>query len=262
MNLELYEKMYQLEKNNWWFRGRRKIFLNFLNKIDGERKQRRILDVGCGTGIMLNYLAQYGQVEGIDISRRAIAFCRARELTYIHLGDAQKLPFQNNSFDIVTAFDTLEHVKSDRLALKEFYRVLRPGGFILITVPALPLIWSSHDIAHRHFRRYNQSDIKKKVEEAKLKPARITYINSLLFLPAFLFRLSIGFFNKLGIFKGHTDLVGMPRLINSLLDQIFSLEANLLKFVNFPLGITLLVQAEKLRKERKNDECQRKILQS
>lgn len=248
MNSELYEKMYQLEKDNWWFRGRRKIFLNFLNNFDGERKQRRILDVGCGTGIMLNYLTQYGQVEGIDISRRAIAFCRVRGFTQVHLGDAQKLPFQNNSFDIVTAFDTLEHVKNDQLALKEFYRVLRPGGFILITVPALPLIWSSHDIAHRHFRRYRQSDIVKKVKESRLKPTRITYINSLLFLPAFLFRLSIGIFNKLGVFKGHTDLVGMPRLVNSLLAQVFSLETNLLKFVNFPLGITLLVQAEKTRR--------------
>lgn len=245
MNLKLYEKMYRLEKNNWWFRGRRKIFLKFLDQIDGKRKQKRILDVGCGTGIMLGYLGRYGKVEGIDVSKRAIDFCRARGFKNAYLGDARKLPFPNNSFDLITAFDTLEHLKDDQAALVEFCRVLRPGGFILASMPALPLIWSSHDVEHGHFRRYTSSDIKKKLKKANLKLTRITYINTLLFLPAFVFRGSIACFNKLKIFKGHTDLVEMPSLINNLLAQTFGLEASALRFIDFPLGITLLVKAEK-----------------
>lgn len=242
--------MYQLEEKNWWFQGRRKIFLSLLDKNSGKKKPKRILDVGCGTGIMLNYLAQYGQVEGVDNSREAVAFCRSRGLKNARLGNAKKMPFLDNSFDIVTAFDTLEHIKDDKVALKEFYRVLRPNGLILITVPALPIIWSSHDVAHCHFRRYTLLDLKKKIKEARFRLMRATYINSLLFLPAFTFRFSTAYLNKLGIFKKHTDLVGMPNLINYLLSKIFGLEANLLKFIDFPLGITLLVEAKKPGKKK------------
>jgi ubiquinone/menaquinone biosynthesis C-methylase UbiE len=245
MNLNLYKQMYRLERNNWWFQGRRQIFLDFLNQIEGEKKQRRILDVGCGTGIMLGYLARYGQVEGIDISPKAIAFCRARGFKNVRLGDAQKLPFPDSSFDIITAFDTLEHLRDDRMALKEFYRLLRPGGWLLASMPALPLIWSSHDVEHDHFRRYTVTDISQKVKQAKFELTRITYINALLFLPAFIFRGSIACLNKLGIFKGHTDLVKMPKTLNRFLAKIFGLETRFLRHLNFPLGITLLLKAEK-----------------
>lgn len=245
MNIEIYDKMYQLEKNNWWFRGRRKIFLDFLDTTCKDGRRRRILDVGCGTGIMLGYLAQYGQVKGVDISKRAIAFCQARGFKNVHLGDAQKLPFPDNSFDVITAFDILEHIKDDQEALKEFFRVLRPGSFVLLSVPAFPIIWSSHDEVLHHFRRYSPTYIKKILRKANLKFSRITYFNTFLFFPAFIFRGSIALLNKLRVLKEHVDLSERPSLINNLLTQIFNLESTVLRFIDFPFGLSLLVKAEK-----------------
>lgn len=219
--------------------------MTFLEIRSGKKKKKKILDVGCGTGTMLNYLAQHGQVEGIDNSKKAVAFCRQRGFKNTCLGDAQKLPFSDNSFDLVTAFDTLEHIEDDQIALKEFYRVLRPNGLILMTVPALPIIWSSHDVIHCHFRRYKLANLKKKLKVAKFEPTKTTYINSLLFLPAFVFRFSTGFLNRLGIFRKHTDLVSIPPFINSFLSKIFCLEAFFLRYIDFPLGITILVEAKK-----------------
>lgn len=245
MDTNIYDKMYQLEENNWWFCGRRKIFLDFLEKAYRGKKPKKILDVGCGTGLTLGYLAQHGQVEGIDISKKAIVFCQARGFKNVRLGDAQELPFPNNSFGTITAFDILEHIKDDQKVLNEFHRVLCPGGFVLLTVPALPILWSSYDETYRHFRRYQPAGLKKKLKKANLKLARITYFNTFLFLPAFIFRGSMAFLNKLGLFKEHSGLVKLPKLINDFLAQIFALESIALRLINFPLGISLMVKAEK-----------------
>lgn len=252
MDLVLYKKMYQLEEDNWWFRGRRKIFLSILDERKKNIGKGRILDVGCGTGIMIHYLTPYGKVEGLDISKEAINFCRARGFKNVYLGDAQNLLFSDNQFDLITAFDTVEHIKKDQKTLEEFYRVLKPGGSILITVPALPFIWSSHDIHHHHLRRYRMKDIKCKVLKANFILVKVTYINSLLFLPAFFFRLLTKWLNKIGIFKGHTDLIRMPKIINNFLADVFSLEAKFLRHVNFPLGITILIEAEKHNETEKS----------
>ena len=234
-----------LEKDNWWWRGRRKIFLKILGKDFGKKKGRKILDVGCGTGIMLSHLARFGEVVGVDIAKEAIGFCQKKGLEKVYLGDAQKLPFGSKKFDLVTAFDTLEHVKDDKKALKEFYRVLQGGGMILLTVPAHPVIWSSHDDRNQHYRRYTKDDFRSKVLEAGFKIKRITYMNSLLFLPAFTFRFLTGVFNRSGVFKAHTDFHRMPWLINDILTWAFGGEAVILQNFNLPIGITLLIEAKK-----------------
>jgi ubiquinone/menaquinone biosynthesis C-methylase UbiE len=247
MNTLLYQRFYDLEKENWWFKARRKILLSFIEEQykQNQEKRLKILDLGCGTGIMLGHLALYGQVSGIDNSKEAIKFCHRRNFQNVTLADAQKLPLKSNSFDIVTALDLLEHVKDDQKALKEMKRILRPDGYALITLPAFPSLWSSHDLFNKHYRRYTKKDILNKVKRAGLKIKRLTFFNTFLFLPSYVFRFSTGFLNRSGFLKAHTDLWGMPKFINQSLHLIFALEKPFLKYLNFPIGITLLLELNK-----------------
>jgi len=240
----LYKKFYQLEKDNWWFRTRRKIILELLDKIC-EGKRREILDAGCGTGLMLNYLVKYGKVIGIDNSKEALGFCQQRGLKNVKYGDLEGLKFSNLTFDVVTILDVLEHVKDDKKALKEIFRILRSGGTILMTIPALPWLWSSHDDVNHHYRRYTKKEIETKVEKAGFILEKVTYFNSLLFIPSLFSRKGISFLNKLGFFKQHFDLAEFPPFLNNFLTQVFYLETEVMHHVDLPIGMTLLVQAKK-----------------
>src|SRR5687767_6622160 len=154
MHAEEYERMYRLEDSYWWFVGRHDLVLGFVRETYGQRSDLTILDIGCGTGAMSQKLSPWGAVVSADFSPLALSFSRRRNLNLLCASDAMRLPFRENSFDLVVAMDILEHVKDDSLALNEIYRVLKPGGRIIATVPAYAALWSSHDVALMHFRRY------------------------------------------------------------------------------------------------------------
>ena len=170
-----YSKMYYLEDKYWWFVGRKNVIRSLINITYRGRKDLNILDIGCGTGSILNILSEYGRVLGSDISETALSFCKKRGFTNLIKTSADDLKLESESFDLVTAFDILEHLENDKKALREFYRVCRKGGNILITVPAYRFLWSEHDRALGHKRRYVRGEIREKVRSAVFRIKKMSY---------------------------------------------------------------------------------------
>ena len=154
--------MFEIEAKHWWYVGKRKIVSGLLEKFI-SKKDNRILDIGCGTGIVLKMLNKYGLASGLDISQDALSFCKERGLNSLFLGSATSLPFSDETFSLVTALDILEHIEDDTLALREIRRVLKKGGLAIINIPAFPNVCSSHDISLGHKRRYTFIELEKEV---------------------------------------------------------------------------------------------------
>src|SRR5438045_3591311 len=133
MKSEEYERMYRLEDSYWWFVGRHHLVLGFLQAKYGDRKDLTILDIGCGTGAMSKKLARWGAVVSADFNPLALSYSRRRDLNRLCVSDAMRLPFRDGAFDVVVALDILEHLPDDEAALREFYRVLKPGGRVIAT---------------------------------------------------------------------------------------------------------------------------------
>ena len=165
-----YPILYQVEERHWWYVGRRRIIRSLVEKICAtlNKPNPRILDVGCGTGANLKMLADYGRAEGVDISPQAVDFCRERGLDSVKLGAAEQLPYENDSFELVTALDVIEHLDDDVAGLREMRRVLRRDGRLLLFVPAFMFLWGVQDDVSNHRRRYTLPSLLRAVEEAGL----------------------------------------------------------------------------------------------
>ncbi|MFW6143683.1 MAG: class I SAM-dependent methyltransferase [Patescibacteria group bacterium] len=244
MNSTEIKKLYKLENTYWWHIGRKSIVKTMIDKYCQKKSGIEILDIGCGTGQILQMLSQFGKAVGIDKDKKAIYFCQKRGLDTVKQGRAEQLPFEENQFDLITVLDVLEHIKEDKKTLKEIVRVLKPKGKALITVPAAKYLWSSHDEALDHKRRYNRKEIKQKIERtSNLKIKKLSYAVTFLFPAIYLFR-------KLQLLIGKEKLpqssyVLLPKWLNSGFVAILKLESFLLKYVNLPFGATLIAVAEK-----------------
>lgn len=172
MQTDEYRKMRELEDHYWWFVARRNLALDLVSRY---ALPGRILDVGCGTGAVMERLQARSWTVGVDFSRDALAYSSERGLRNLSLGDAQKLPFRDAVFDTVVSLDTVEHVPDDGLALAEIYRVLRPGGVFVMNVPAFQWLWGPHDVALMHFRRYTVSEARRKLVSAGFTCEKLTY---------------------------------------------------------------------------------------
>jgi SAM-dependent methyltransferase len=187
MEEHVYRQLYELEDNHWWFRGRRAVIQAMLARTP-LAGQPRILDAGCGTGRNLIEYARLGEASGIDPSPDAVAFCRARGLDQVKQSGIEQLPFPDAGFDLVTATDVLEHIAEDRAAASELRRVTKPGGRLLVTVPAYEWLWSQHDDSHQHQRRYTLRRLRSTLTGAGWRPVLQTYFNSILLAPIALVR--------------------------------------------------------------------------
>lgn len=245
MNQSEYELMYRFEEQNWWFVIKRKILESVLDCFEGENPQfKRILDVGCGTGIIPLLLQRYGPVYGLDISQEALQFCKKRKLTqFVCQSDGLMIPFREKVFDIVTALDVVEHVEADERLLEEFYRVLKEGGRLYLTTSAYPFLWSEHDDAVGHKRRYTFQELKTKVQRAGFRVKKITHYHAVMLLPVLTL---LGLKKILGLqnlFK--TDNIEVSPFLNKVFTQVLKIEPLVLKNVNIPFGISLLCVGEK-----------------
>lgn len=242
METEVYSKIFKIEEELWWYQGRRKVCFGLLDRFLHINPMRSILDVGCGTGLNLTYLADYGQATGVDMSPEAIRHCEKRGLKNVRLHEANELPFPNEAFELVTAFDVIEHIDDDRGALCEFERLLKPEGALLIYTPALPWMFNEHDRRVHHKRRYTKSELEEKIRSSGFEIDYISYVN-LLILPIVLCaRL---YFKFLG--NSHGEMVMPPRILNAFFRQICFLESTFLSRFSLPYGMTLVCFAHKPR---------------
>jgi SAM-dependent methyltransferase len=234
-----YERRYHdLESHGWWFRGRRDAVVQLLR---GAGRRSRILDVGCSGGALLHALggAGFTRAEGIDISREAVSACRKRGIR-ARLMDGSRTEFADDSFDFVVASDVLEHIRDEHAALAEWARVLKPGGTLIVFVPAFMFLWSPHDDANRHFRRYSGSALRAAVARSGLIVERSSYWNSLLFLPAAVWRTALrGIAQK-------DDLRRLHPLLDSALFFLLCAENRLLGLADLPFGVSAFVIARKI----------------
>jgi SAM-dependent methyltransferase len=242
-----YRVMFEIEDDYWWYRGLRELIRSLLAQYAPEpATDPMILDVGCGTGANLKLLQSYGNAVGIDISEEAIGFCRARGIpeSRIFLGSAIELPFPSCRFDLAVSFDVMCNLEDDVAAFGEIARVLKTGAPFIAGLPAYPWLWSAHDVAVGHKRRYDASELRKKLEAAGFQIERVTYANATL-LPLIAAVRLLGRQTKQKEATVHSDLVPLPRLINAVLTALFVAEMRVVSRVSVPFGVTVIAVARK-----------------
>lgn len=236
-----YPILFEVEQSHWWYIGRRRIIGEFVEKIcRGVNDRRpRILDVGCGTGANLLLLSNYGDAEGVDVSEDALSFCRERGLEKVRLGAGEELPYEDGAFDLVTAFDVVEHMDDDLAGLKEMRRVLRPGGRVLLFVPTFMFLWGLQDEVSNHRRRYRLPELRRVLEQAGFEVERTTYANITFFLPILVVRKLM---RLTGIKTDTENTINVPAL-NGVLGKILGAESWVLRHFNLPFGVSGLCVA-------------------
>jgi SAM-dependent methyltransferase len=177
------------EESHWWYRGRLRIVLREVERL-AIPSGARILDAGCGSGRVLDELARFGEVTGVDLSPAAVAAASARGHERVSRAPIEELPFADSSFHLVTCLDVIEHTDDDVSALRELLRVTRPGGHLLVTAPAYQSLWSAHDERNEHRRRYRRGSLRAAAAAAGWELVRDSHFNALLLAPAAVVRLA------------------------------------------------------------------------
>jgi SAM-dependent methyltransferase len=238
-----YETMAAVELRHWWYGGMRAVSAALLDRVYRDRRDLRILDAGCGTGGDALFLQRYGTVVGLDYAFEAVDFGSERLPGRLLRGSVLELPYANASFDLVTSFDVLYHrgVPDEAPALAEVRRVLRPGGRLLIRLPAYEWLRSRHDRQVHTRRRYTAGEVRALLETAGFRVERLTYVLSLIFpLPATL-RLLERFTPDTGA-ESAMDMPSAP--VNLLLRWPMALEAAWLSLGGrFPFGLSVMALA-------------------
>jgi SAM-dependent methyltransferase len=170
------------DESHWWYRGRRRVINAQLERLELPRGGA-VLDAGCGSGRTMDELVRWGTVAGFDFNKLGVEHALARGHSDVRQARVEEIPWPGESFDLITCLDVLEHTPDDVVSLRELRRVARPGATLLVTVPAYHLLWSSHDVANQHYRRYRRPQLVAAGRAAGWEPVTATYFNSLL-LPA------------------------------------------------------------------------------
>jgi len=234
----------EFEDDYWWNKGRREILCDLIYEQINNAKNLEILDVGCGPGGTSTAFLQFGNVTGTDFSSLALKFAKNKGLTNVVRSSSTSIPFRSEKFDIITVLDVIEHVQDDKSVLKEIWRLLKPNGLIVVTVPAFQFLWSQHDVASSHVRRYNKATITKVLKDSQFKIIRSSYFVSFLFPFVATYRLLTKYRIKKENTKG--DLVKFPQPINNFFEKIMLLEKKLLKKTNLPFGLSIVCIAKKI----------------
>jgi SAM-dependent methyltransferase len=243
MRISEYKRMEEYEKKYWWHLGRLEIVRKQLALIQQDlgKKNLRILNIGCGTGGTVPMLESFGEVFNVDTEKLAIELLRKNGFKNGVVVKGNKLPYADGYFDLVVAMDVLEHIDAEGEALKEWRRVLTKRGEILITVPAYSWLWSNHDVALHHFRRYNKSQGRVALISNGLTCEKLSY------MIVFSLPLVIGFrfLHKLGPPRQETSYVDLPAPANWFFTKLLIIESSILKYVSLPFGSSLMLRAKK-----------------
>ncbi len=242
MRAEELDRMYRLEGHYWWFVARRWLMSSLLTRW-GLPRDAIVLDAGSGTGGTYLALRRRWRIIGLDVSLRALELSRNRGMELLICGDVMALPLRDASVDAAVSCDVLEHLQDDMRALREMLRVVKPGGLLALTVPALPWLWSDHDEALGHLRRYTRRGLTEALQEAGWQVLWLNYTVSLLLPPIALFRVYRQWRRRSG--EPRVDLFELPRSVNALLTAICMLDSWLAVRLPLPPGASLVAVARK-----------------
>lgn len=229
----------ETDERLWWYRGRRRIVMEVVRALP-LRRPARVLDAGCGSGRTMEDLAELGEVVGLEPSRPSLEVARARGVGEVVEGSLTHAPFPDGSFDLATTLDVIEHIDDDRRALAELRRLVRPGGYLVVTVPAYPSLWGPHDVANQHRRRYTRRGLLDTAGAAGWHPLRTTHFNSILLPPAAAVRWARKLLPQDGA-EAQSELYLTPEWLDDLLEKPMQAEARLIATGRrIPAGLSLL----------------------
>jgi SAM-dependent methyltransferase len=234
-----FELLDQIEDDHWWFVGKRLILRSILKR---ERGSGRMLDLGCGTGGVLRDMSESYTCYGTDRSRVGLEVCAKKGMRDLVRSDLSAVPFADQAFDVVLALDVIEHLDDDVGFLAAARRLCRPGGRIVVAVPAFQLLWSAHDETFEHRRRYTAPGLARVIRDAGFVPERTTYAHSFVFPVAAVWRI-LSYRLGLGRFAPKHDFWPIPRPLNRALVAAYRLEAWLLGRIRLPFGVSAVCVA-------------------
>jgi SAM-dependent methyltransferase len=235
MERQVYDRMAELDERHWWYRARRQVLAALIARRARPPAGGRLLEIGCGTGHNIAMLKAFGEVEAIEVDPAARGMAERRLGRPVGSAPLPHLAgVADRSFDLVGAFDVVEHIEDDHAALAGIHRVLKPGGRFVMTVPAHPWMWSAHDVVNHHHRRYTRAALEGLFAASPFTLEGIGYLNSLLFPVAVAARLA-------GRIRGKDDGDDTlpPAPLNAALERVFAQEARLIGRVPLPPGLSL-----------------------
>ena len=241
----LHRQLREVGGAHWWYEGRRRIVEAELERVLPPRKDRTLLEVGCGSGAMLPMLARFGRAVGLEPDASSVAHCAAAlgDVASVVCGRIPDDVPRDGSFDVVGAFDVLEHLPDDHSAVDSLRDALRPGGILVATVPAFPILWGRQDELSHHFRRYRRRGLCELMSSAGLEVRRITYFNTVLFAPVAAVRLARRLIGIGGTRKSDFDVGPGGARTTRVLAALFASERHLLEHFDLPFGVSLLAVA-------------------
>ncbi|RYD95194.1 MAG: class I SAM-dependent methyltransferase [Sphingomonadales bacterium] len=239
MDRATYDRMAEIDGAHWWFVARRRIIARLIERHRPKAGPLKILEVGAGTGSNLELLKGFGTVDAIEPDDGARAFAEARSGLKLKGGYLPDVAIDDGAYDLIVLLDVLEHIPGDVAALAYLKAKLAPGGRILVTVPGAPWMWSAHDVAHHHQRRYTTAQLRQVFRDAGLKPRFWTHFNSLLFPLIAAVRLAGKALRR----EGGDDAMP-PAPVNAALQAIFAAERHWVATLSIPIGVSMAMVAE------------------
>jgi len=239
MERVVYDHMAQLDQRHWWYRGRRKVLAELIRRSVTLPQQAKILEIGCGTGHNLAMLAQFGAVDALELDEEARNIAEKRLGHHVMSAPLPEIDeVADGAYDLIGAFDVIEHIEDDRAALASIAAKLKRGGTLVLTVPAHPWLWSAHDTVNHHKRRYSKRALNRLVGRSPLKLTKIGYFNSLLFPLAVAKRVA----SKIS--ASNDASIGLPPpAVNGALERAFAAERHLIGKISLPPGLSLFAVA-------------------